>query len=919
MSGFFQVASRPAFPEFVVFTVKGFAMTSSTPNTPQKSVSSKALEGIRVLDFTWVRAGPWSTRWLGALGAEIIKVEWPGNERGRLMAITPDGIEPGLNSSPTFNDTNPNKKSLTVNMRSPEGLAVIKKLVAKCDVVVENFSPKALRGWGLGYDVLKAIKPDIVYVSQSGLGHLGRQSHYTTMGPTAQAFSGLTFQSGFPDKQPAGWGWSCLDDMGGVNIAFCVMGSLHRRNKTGLGQHVDLSQVFIGATFNGPAILDATINKRELQREGFPPGNRAHWPGTALLNNYRGPTVAPHNAYRTKGDGYNDWCALACFKDEEWRALVTIMGSPSWATDEKFASLPGRLRHQTELDENIEAWTLTLDKYAVMEKCQAAGIGAMPVQSPQDRVENDPQLDHRDMFTEMDHPVLGRRKFQNAPFKMSETPAVNTSAAPLIGGHIQEVLEGMLGLSHDDVVAGLQNNIFWPKALPKFDYIDAIINGAPWSGPVEPATPPISATARYDASYKTAGKMNKGPLDGLRVLELSDEKAQYCGKLMADLGADVIKVEPPGGEATRAVGPFLDDAPNRDRSLAFWHYNTSKRGVTLNLETPEGQNLFRQLAADADVILDTFSPGYLDGLGLGFEQLRADNSKLIQCAVTPFGQTGPWRDFKAGDLTHMAAGGFMACCGYDVADDPEQTPIAPGGGNAWHTACSFAYMAISAALVARDKSGVGQFIDLSVHDSCAVSTEMHIPTYLYHDKVVIRQTGRHCQLTPNPIAQFRCADGRYVNAQGSRVPLRKFPDLVEWIDGYGMAEDLADAKYATAQGFTEYAAHIDVVIEKFAAVITRDELVHGGQARQFNWGAVCSPDELIDDGHMADRGFWVTVDHPELGRQFTYPGSAAIHNGSPWRISRRAPMVGEHNGEVFSGELGIDKDELACLAEAGVL
>ena len=314
-----------------------------------------------------------------------------------------------------------------------------------------------------------------------------------------------------------------------------------------------------------------------------------------------------------------------------------------------------------------------------------------------------------------------------------------------------------------------------------------------------------------------------------------------------------------------------------------------------------------------------FSPGYLDKLGLGFEQLRADNPKLIQCAVTPFGQTGPWRDFKAGDLTHMAAGGFMALCGYDVADDPEQTPIAPGGGNAWHTACCFAYMAISAALVARDKSGAGQFIDLSVHDACAVSTEMHIPTYLYHDKVVIRQTGRHCQLTPNPIAQFRCADGKYVNAQGSRVPLRKFPDLVEWMDGYGLAEDLADPKYATAKGFNEYAAHIDSVIEKFAAAITRDELVHGGQARQFNWGAVCSPDELINDGHMADRGFWVTVDHPELGRQFTYPGSAAIHNGSPWRISRRAPLVGEHNGEIFSGELGVDKDELACLAEAGVL
>ena len=171
-----------------------------------------------MLDFTWVRAGPWSTRWLGALGAEIIKVEWPGNERGRLTAVPPEGMEKTLNNSPTFNDTNPNKKSITVNMRSPEGLAVIKKLVAVSDVVVENFSPKALRGWGLGYDELRRIKPDIVYVSQSGLGHTGQQSHYTTMGPTAQAFSGLTHSSGLPDKPPAGWGWSCLDEIGRAHV-----------------------------------------------------------------------------------------------------------------------------------------------------------------------------------------------------------------------------------------------------------------------------------------------------------------------------------------------------------------------------------------------------------------------------------------------------------------------------------------------------------------------------------------------------------------------------------------------------------------------------------------------------------------------------------------------------------------------------
>ena len=880
--------------------------------TQDNGSSPKALDGIRVLDFTWVRAGPWSTRWLGAMGAEIIKVEWPANERGRMTAIPPEGIEHNLNSSPTFNDTNPNKKSVTVNMRSEKGVEVIKRLVAISDVVTENFSPKALRSWGLGYDMLCEIKPDIVYVSHSGMGHTGRQSEYTMMGPTAQAFSGMTHLSGLPGKPPAGWGWSILDDLGGTNIVNDVLSALHRGNRTGLGQHVDLSQMLNGVSLTGPAVLDATVNGRGSRREGFPAGNRAHWPGTPVLNNYRGPTVAPHNAYRTKGGGYNDWVAIVCHDDAEWRALVAAMGSPAWAMDGKFAALSGRLQHQESLDEGIEAWTKTLGKYAVMEACQSAGVRAMPVQSSEDRIENDPQLAHRALFTEMDHPVLGRNKFQNAPFKLSATPAVHKSAAPLVGEHTQEVLEGLLGLSHEEVVDGIGNNIFWPKSVDRFDYIDAIATNGPWKDVAIADPKPAKAAAKPDEN-------GPGPLDGLRVLELSDEKGQFTGKLMADLGADVIKIEPLAGEAARTVGPFLDDQPHRDRSLSFWHYNTSKRGVTLNLETADGRDLFRRLAANVDVVLETFKPGYMASLGLDFDNLKAANPKLIVCSLTPFGQTGPWRDYAASDLTHLAAGGFMGCCGYDEADDPEQIPIAPGGGSAWHTVGNFANMAILAALVYRDGSGEGQHIDVSVHDCVAVTTEMHIPTYLYHKKVVIRQTGRHAQLTPNASAQFRCADGGYVNAQANRVPFKRFGDLIAWLKEHGCEEDLEDEKYATPRGLTENAGHIDGVIARFAARLPADEIAHGGQTRQFNWGSVRAPEDLIEDGHIADRGFWIDVVHPELGRTFKYPGAAAIHNGSPWRISRRAPLVGEHNREIFGEELGLDDAALAYLTEAGVL
>ncbi len=226
---------------------------------------------------------------------------------------------------------------------------------------------------------------------------------------------------------------------------------------------------------NGPALLDFAVNGRGSRRAGFPPGNRAHWPGTPLVNNYRGPTVAPHNAYRTHPGGYNDWCVIVCESDEEWRRLVQVMGVPVWAAEPKFAAVSGRLQHQAELDENIEAWTLRRGKYEVAERCQAAGVRALAVQSAEDRVEHDPQLRHREMYLPIEHPALGVRKVQNAPFKLSEIPATNRSASPLIGQHTREIVEGLLGYSHEELHAGFEDGTFWPVKRPRFSYMEEML------------------------------------------------------------------------------------------------------------------------------------------------------------------------------------------------------------------------------------------------------------------------------------------------------------------------------------------------------------------------------------------------------------------------------------------------------------
>lgn len=408
-----------------------------------------------------------------------------------------------------------------------------------------------------------------------------------------------------------------------------------------------------------------------------------------------------------------------------------------------------------------------------------------------------------------------------------------------------------------------------------------------------------------------------GPLAGLRVLELADEKGQFCGKLMADLGADVIKIEPPGGQSTRRVGPFWHDRPHPERSLSFWHYNTSKRGITLNLERQDGQDLLRRLVPTADIVLETYPPDYLPGLGLGYEALSRLQPGLIMCSLTPFGQTGPWRQYQSCDLLHLAAGGQMALCGYDPEDDPEAPPIAPGGGNAWHIGSHYAYMAILAAVYYRDVSGQGQYLDVSIHEACALTTEAAVPIFIYTGREGIRQTGRHATPQPTPTTQVSTADGGWVNLTraGYNATPQRLQKFADWMAPYGLDQTLLEGLDPTADN----TAHLTQVLQTFLAQLPLDDAWRGGQELGYPWGAVRTLDDLLDDPHLHDRGFFVEVEHDELGQTFQYPGAAALYSDSPWRLSRRAPLIGEHNEEILGGELGLSWEDLTILTESGVI
>ncbi|HXQ44548.1 MAG TPA: CoA transferase [Acidimicrobiales bacterium] len=391
------------------------------------------------------------------------------------------------------------------------------------------------------------------------------------------------------------------------------------------------------------------------------------------------------------------------------------------------------------------------------------------------------------------------------------------------------------------------------------------------------------------------------PLDGVRVLELTDESADYCGRLLAGLGADVVKAEPPEGSPARTVGPFLDDRPgdDGDRSLAFWADNVGKRSIVVHDDTEIGD-----LAAAADVLVHTLRPAESVRRGLSFDALSARSPGLIVCAVTPFGQTGPWADYLADDLVLMALGGSMAACGYGPTPDGtyDTPPLAAQGDQAWRTASTYAAIAVLAALAWRGEPDRrapahaptpqrGQFIDVSVHECSASMTEWHLMTYL-------------CSGTPyhrGPHPTLTAADGRQVAALtpdflGPHV----FTRMLEMLEAEGVAGALSDPAFADPGHRARHYGEVWRALKRLAAKHDAETLYRLGQGAGLPWGVIRSPEEVLDDRHLAARGHFVDVGHPDLDRTVTYPGAPFVAHGFPWVMHRPPPRVGEHTAEVRS-------------------
>ena len=404
----------------------------------------QALTDIKVADFSWFAAGPICTQVLGTHGATVVRVESESHMDGlRRVGPFPQG-KTGYNVSGYYNNYNANKLNVTIDLNQERGLGLAHKLVAWADVFITNMTPRVIERWGLGYESLAKIKPDIIAVYQPMQGYDGPHRDFLGFGAVLGPITGVNHLTGFPNRPPTGLGTNYPDYV--INPGHtltAIMAALRHRHRTGKGQRIELSQLESVVAALGPAVMDYAANGRVQTRAG----NRL-------------PHASPHGAFRCETIkvktpfGEQDeqrWCVIACFDEGQWAALRSALGDPEWASEEGFASLPKRKEHEDELEAHIEEWTCQRSPEEVMTVLQAAGVPAAVIQNARDLLDDDEHIREREYYVYLDHPEAGRSAYDGSGFRLTGTPAQYRTAGASLGEHTQQVCKEILGLSDEEI------------------------------------------------------------------------------------------------------------------------------------------------------------------------------------------------------------------------------------------------------------------------------------------------------------------------------------------------------------------------------------------------------------------------------------------------------------------------------------
>ncbi len=790
-----------------------------------------ALDGVRVLDLAGGIAGGYAGKLLADLGADVLLVEPPAGDSCRYLgpyaADSTDRERSGLHLY-----LHAGKRSVVAGLASEAGRALVARLLPDADVLLTAQQPEALAAAGLDPDGLREACPRLVHISLTAYGASGPYRHWHSDEITDYAMGGWLGFGGEPERGPLMIPGGQAQHHGGMQAALAVLVALHERERSGLGQFVDISTV--------EAMLSAHS-----------------WLSVAW--SHTGQIMA-----RTATDLVRCADGWVYFMPANLDRTFLLIEQPELLDDPRFSTLQARMQHRPELQAIVAEWCKDRTMEEIYRTGQELRVAVTPVHTVRD-LDRAAQLAARDWWVEREHPRAGRVRLPGVPYCLSDTPAQVSHPAPALDEHGAAVRATGWGTEYT----------------------------------ARPAPGPVSTVGGSEL-----------PLAGVRVLEIT---ANWAGPLaaryLADLGADVIKVEAPARPATRGMYWPGNDPRARpyNRSGYFNKLNRNKRGLVLDLAHPRGRELFLDLARSTDIVIENNSARVMGNLGLDYAALCTVKPDMIMCSMSGFGATGPERDYVAYGSNIETVSGLAALMTYPGDPTPHRTgsyyadPVAGGHG----------VIAILAALRHRERTGRGQWIDLSLLESAAALFGEALMTWTMTGQLPAPRGNRHPQHAPQ--GTYPCAG----NDSWLALTVRAEEDWQALCRTMGRGDLESRSDLATAAG--RHAAHdeLDTAIAAWSRSLDHYEAARHLQAAGIAAAPVLSNYELLSDPHLTARGFYTPVPHPEVGT-LPFPGMPWRFSRTPGTVRRGAPCFGEHNRAIFTEELGLSEQAIAELYDAGI-
>lgn len=804
----------------------------------------RPLEGIRVVDFSRMLSGPLSTMVMGDLGAHVIRIEdLEGTDTTRHN-------HPFINGeSHYFLSINRNKESVALDLKSEEGRRIAIDLVRQADIVVENFRHGVAARLGLDYEALRKVNPRLVYCSVTGFGQTGPWNKKTAYDLVIQAVTGALSITGEAGRPPAKMGLPLADEMSSLFAGIAMLAGIERRERTGAGCYLDMS------------MFDAGISMLSYMASiYFATGESPSAQGSSH------PTIYPYNAFET-ADSY---IVVAPFTNAFWRKFCAVIGRPDLPENPDYRSFAERLAHRAQLAAILDPIMKSRPSAEWLRMLDEGDVPNGPVARIDEAIEG-PQTKARGMVVEIDHPVCGRIRTLGTPFHMSYADGSvfepRYKAPPVVGQHTAAVLETLLGFSPAKIEELVDNKIVRVSDVPG----------------------QITVEARAPAPTDPASETDELPLQGLKVLDLTRMLAGPYGTLiLADLGADVIKIEEPRiGDPTRRNIPMVGS-----ESTYFMAVNRGKRSVTLDLKTEADRKRFLDLVRTADVVIENYRPGVMERLGLSYANLCAVKPDIILCSISGFGQTGPLKDKISFDLVNQAMAGTMS-----VTGEEGRPPVRVGLPAGDLSGGIFGAFGVLAALYGRRQTGRGMHIDIGLHDLLVSLLGYVAQLYFTTGEVPGPVGSGHHHIAP--YRAFQAKGGYFVIAAFTQVFWLKFTKAV------GMPELADDPRFADITARKHNKAALYEIIDPIFTTKTVDEWVEIFRVADVPAAPVYTVGEALESEHAASRDIVFSYEHPALGTVRT-AGTPFRTQDRTWRSLLPPPSLGQHNAEIFGHETAVE-------------